>query len=287
MTPVLLLVLLFILTIGHEVTLKVCSVRLDHRTAPLYISLWTMIGLVVVMPLYGHLWAEGVAKMMAVPAVPIFAIIKGLSLYYLFVVSQELMQESLSSRHYVTPMAVGLIAVGNSFFGENLSPVQWVSALGLCAAAVAFFFKGHLADLSRTGKIAYAKLVVLAVFVAVLDHTLTRASNWYSLLWVSNIVLLAISLILNARNMAVVRTAVLNPQAIWAGVFYAATELVKFYQQVSINPLTVVLMVQTLTKPVILIMSALIWKERTVREQLVWGIIVFVLVMLPFLYHPG
>lgn len=282
-----LLILLFFLTIGHELTLKICSARLDHRTAPIYISGWTLLGLVAVMPLYGHLWAEGFAKMMADPVIFVFAIVKGLSLYLLFIISQELMKESLSSRHYVTPMAVGLIAIGNSFFGEHLSLPQWVSALGLCAVATAFFFKGHLSDLSRAGKITYAKLVALGVLGAVLDQTLTSSSNWYALLWVSNIILFSVSLMFNARNTAVLKTAFLNRQAVFAGVFYAATELVKFYQQVTINPLTVVIMVQILTKPVILVLSALIWKERTVREQLIWGSAAFVLVMLPFFWTAG
>ncbi len=41
-----------------------------------------------------------------------------------FATTQDLMKVSLSSRHYVTPMSAGLIAIFNSFLGENLKPQE-------------------------------------------------------------------------------------------------------------------------------------------------------------------
>lgn len=275
-----LLGVLFLLTIGHLVTLKVCSVRLDHRTAPVFISIWTLFGLLCVSPFFGHLWPEGWQKFTASPVLLALALFKGALLYLLFVVSQELMQMSLSSRHYVTPLAVGLIAISNAFLGENLTAGQWTAALGLCALSAAFFLKGHLSDLSLRGRLAYVKLVGISVVLSSLDHVLTRDVNWFALLLVSNAVLLSVSLALNIKNIALLKTALLHKSAALAGLFYMATELVKFYQQVSINPVTAVVTVQAMTKPVILILAALIWKERTVREQLVWGTLAF-LVTLP------
>lgn len=275
----LLLVLLFFLTIGHLVTLKVCSVTLDHKTAPLFISGWTLLGLLCVSPFYGHLLSEGIEKYAASPQLLALSMVKGALLYLLFVISQELMKVSLSSRHYVTPLAVGLVAVSNSFFGEQLKPNEMLAVAGLFTLSLGFFLKGHLSDLSPAGKIAYAKLVGLSVLLSTLDHTLTKGTNWFSLLLVSNVTLFALSLALNARNIAVLKSAAFHKSAILAGVFYAATELVKFYQQVSINPVSVVVTAQAMTKPVILVLSALIWKERTVKEQLVWGTLAFIAIL--------
>lgn len=282
-TPHILLVLLFLLTIGHLLTLKVCSVKLDHRTAPIFISLWTLIGAAAVAPVYGHLWAEGLEKMLAAPHLPALAIFKGGLLYLLLVISQELMKESLSSRHYVTPLSIGLVTVMNAGLGESLAPAQLFSALGLCVLAAAFFFKGHLSDLSRQGKITYFKLVVVSAFLATLDHTLIKGSNWYAALIITNVALLALSLILNRARIFVIKDAVLHKSAAVAGIFYMATELVKNYQQVTINPVSVVITVQAATKPLILILAALLWKERTVKEQLVWGLLAFV-VTLPLFF---
>lgn len=269
------LLLLFFLTIGHLVTLKLCSVRLDHRTAPVFIGFWTLLGVAAVSPFFGHLWAEGWQKLAAAPVLLGLCVLKGVLLYYLFVISQELMKESLSSRHYVTPMAVGLMALVNGALGESLKAGQWIAALGLCGLSAAFFFRGHAADLSRRGRMIFVALVALAVFLAALDHVLTKNANWYALLLFSNLTLLAVALGLNFRQAPVLKAAFLHRSAALAGFFYMATELVKFYQQVTINPVTAVATVQAATKPVILVLSALIWQERTVREQMAWGGLAF------------
>ncbi len=281
----LLLALLFGLTILHLVTLKVCSVTLDHRTAPLFISVWTLAGLAAASPLFGHLWVEGWGKFMANPAILGLTILKGGLLCYLFVLSQELMKVSLSSRHYVTPMAVGIMTVSNSFFGERLMPHELFVGFALCALAVTFFLKGHLSELDRRGRLAYAKLVLISAGLSTLDQVITRESNWYALLTVSYIVVFVMAVVWNFRTPANFRAAMLTRNAALAGILYAATELVKFYQQVTINPVTVVVITQALTKPVILVLSALIWKERTVKEQLVWGGLAF-LIALPLFLPP-
>ena len=120
---------------------------------------------------------------------------------------------------------------------------------------------------------------MIVVVLAALDQAVLSHVNWYALLLGSNIVLLALALGLQARNPQVIRSALLHPMAIAAGVVYAATELLKFYQMVDINEVTVVVITQSLTKPVILLLSAYIWKERTVREQLVWGLLAFVVAL--------
>ncbi|MDI1228134.1 MAG: hypothetical protein PSY14_10665 [bacterium] len=281
----LLLALLFGLTILHLVTLKVCSVTLDHRTAPLFISVWTLLGLAAASPLFGHLWLEGWVKFMAKPGILALTVIKGGLLCYLFVLSQELMKVSLSSRHYVTPMAVGIMTVSNSFFGERLMPHELFVGFALCALAVTFFLKGHLSELDRRGRLAYAKLVLLSAGLSTLDQVITKESNWYALLIVSYLVVFVMAVVWNHRTPANFRAALLTRNAALAGILYAGTELVKFYQQVTINPVTVVVITQALTKPVILVLSAVIWKERTVKEQLVWGGLAF-LIALPLFLPP-
>ena len=282
MTPHILLALLFVLTVAHLLTLKICAEKIDHRTAPVFVSFWTLLGLAVTAPVFGHLWTEGWEKM-ATPQYLSLAVVRGLGLYAVFVISQELMQTSLSSRHYVTPMAVGMIAVVNFFLGEQLTPLQWLSALSLCALAAAFFFKGHMADLNVPARRSYLKLVGLTVFLASVDYTLAKNTNWYALLLVSNIVLLAVSLFINRARTSVLRQAFVHKSAILAGAVYVVAEMVKYYQMVAINPVSVIVTVQAATKPVVLALAALLWKERTVKEQLLWGTAAF-LVTLPLFF---
>jgi hypothetical protein len=281
-----LLLLLFFLTIGHLVTLKLCSVRLDHRTAPVFICGWTLLGLALTAPVYGHLWVEGVEKFRAAPYLVALCALKGGLLYFLFVISQRLMQVSLSSRHYVTPLAIGLITFSNFLLGETMTAAQWVSCMGLSLLALAFVFRGHLSDMAREARLSYAQLVLLSAVLGVLDIFITRETNWYAGLVVSNLVLLAVTLVMIRGDRAILKSAFFSTAAAIAGAFYMVTELVKFYQLVSINPGPVVGTVQAMTKPVILVLSAWVWKERTVREQMVWGVLALI-ITLPLMWDFG
>ena len=269
------LVVLFALTIVHLLTLKMCSAVLDHRTAPLFIGGWTLIGLLTSAPVFGHLLVESLPVLSANAWLLALIALKGVLLYLMFVAGQDLMKVSLSTRQYVTPLAIGLIAIVNAGLGERLSPEKWVAALGLCALAAAFLLLGHAAELTRGAKAVYARLVLLVVATAAIDQAVLGQTTWYPLLLGSNLVLVALALGLSARRPSVLRAAALHPMAIAAGAVYAVTELFKFYQMVDINEVTTVVITQSLTKPVILLLSAWIWKERTVREQLVWGVLAF------------
>lgn len=269
------LVILFVLTIAHLLSLKLCSSMLDHRTAPLFIGGWTLIGLLVTAPVFGHLLPEALPALSLKPWLFALIALKGVLLYLMFVAGQDLMKVSLSTRHYVTPLAIGLIAIVNAGLGEELSTQKWIAALGLCALAAAFLVFGHAAELTRHARLIYARLVVLVVATAAIDQAVLVETTWYPLLLGSNLILMALALGLHRRNLAVLRAAAFHPMAIAAGVIYAVTELFKFYQMVDINEVTVIVIVQSLTKPVILLLSAYIWKERTVREQLLWGALAF------------
>lgn len=269
------LVILFALTIVHLLTLKMCSTALDHRTAPLFIGGWTLIGLAVSAPVFGHLLTEALPVLSANAWLLALIALKGVLLYLMFVSGQDLMKVSLSTRQYVTPLSIGLIAIVNAGLGERLSPEKWGAALGLCALAAAFLLLGHAAELTRQAKIVYARLVLLVVATAAIDQAVLGQTTWYPLLLGSNLVLVALALGLSVRKTDILRAAALHPMAIAAGVVYAVTELFKFYQMVDINEVTTIVITQSLTKPVILLLSAWIWKERTVREQLVWGVLAF------------
>lgn len=277
------LLLLFVLTVAHLVSLKYCAGTLDHRAAPLFISGWTLLGLLAVTPFYGHQLLESLPHLSASPWLFALLALKGGALYLLLVQSQDLMKLSLSSRHYVTPLAVGFIAICNATLGEQLNAAQWFSALALCALAAGFLIFGHAADLGRQGRILYVQLVALSVFIAAINQLGISELDWYTVLLLSNMVLLALSLGLSARNIGIIRQAATHRMAIVAGVLYAATKIVKFYQQVTINPITAVTVTQAMTKPVILILSAVIWQERTLKEQLLWGAAAFAVTLPMFL----
>jgi hypothetical protein len=280
----LLLVLLFAFTIAYVLAMKVASNRIDHRTAPIFISAWALLGLAVTWPFLGAgLWKSGAPLLMAQPWLVALAAIKGALMYSRSIRGQQLTQASLSSSNYVRPMSIGMIAIVNFMLGEKLTHAQWASSLGLCLVSVVFFFKGHLSEFTRREKIYYADLVGFNVTLAAIDFAVIKGSNWFCDLVIGNVVLLVVGLACNRRAPEVLKVAFFSGPAIVAGFLFSATEQLKFYQQVTINPISMVLTVQALSQPIIMVLSAHIWKERTMREQLIWGMAAFALVTLPFL----
>lgn len=270
MTPVVCLVVLFLLTIVYKLLLKRCSGTLDHKSVPLFISVWTLAGLALTSPLYAQNAVEtGLEHGWVIPV----AAIKGVLLYFTLFLGQRLMRESLSSSLYTAPMSIGALAVLNFILGERLSGLQWFSAVAVCILSCVFFLRGHLSDLNKQAKRDYFAIVALLVAMGGMDQYGISHMGWYGYLTVSNIVLLGFGL---ARH-GDIKNAVFNRLALPAGILFAVTEIFKFYQSVTINPVTVIAVVQNLATPVLLGLSAVVWKERTVREQLIWGVLAFAL----------
>ena len=270
MTPMFYLAVLFGLTVVYKILLKRCSAVLDHKSVPVFIGVWVLIGLALASPLYA---AAAWTLTTAHPLVIALAMAKGGLLYMTLLWGQRLMRESLSSSLYTSPMSIGAIAIINFMLGERLAGLQWFSAVSVCLLSCLFFLRGHLSEMSRQAKRDYAIIVVLLVAMGGMDQFGISHIGWYGYLAVSNVVLLAIGL---ARH-GDIKNAVFNRLALPAGILFAVCELFKFYQSVTINPVTAVILTQNLATPVLLGLSAVVWKERTVKEQLIWGALAFAL----------
>jgi hypothetical protein len=276
MTPVIFLAVLFILTVAYKLLLKRCSAVLDHKSVPVFIGVWVLIGLALTAPFYAPSAWRSLADQ---PLTALIAVIKGVVLYVTILMGQRLMRASLSSNLYTAPMSIGAIAIINFLLGERLSGLQWFSAVGVCVLSCVFFLRGHLSDLDRQAKRDYAAIVALLVVMGGMDQYGISHMGWYGYLAISNIVLLAAGL---ARH-GDIRNAVFNRLALPAGILFAVAEIFKFYQSVTINPVTAIILIQNLATPVLLTLSALIWKERSVKEQLIWGGLAFALSLPLFL----
>ncbi len=266
----LLLLIFVILCILQRLIFKVCSMRLNHQTGPIFIASWVLIGLVVTWPIFGDLFTKEVGKLFVQPYLLLLIAGKGMLLWVLFHDQLSLAEKSLSAQSYYAPTGLGAVAVCNSFLGEELSALQWTSALGLCFLGIVFSFHGHLQELGTREKRLYFKLIFVMILSAVLDQAILIQTNWFILLMLSSAILLVFCLF-KTRDREVWKNAIFNKLAILTGAVFAARELLKFYMMVSIYPMSVVLSAQVAAIPIVLILSSVIWKERTWQEQLLWG----------------
>lgn len=265
------IIFFFFISLLKPIIFKVCANNLDHRTAPIFISVFILFGILITLPWFGGLLIEGFEKIGAHYLILFLCMFKGILFWYGTYENQKLKKESLSSTYYVAPLSLAFIACINSFLGEVLEPKQWISIIGLCSVSCLFFFKGHLQDLDPSLKKTYFKLALIFTVLGVIDHYTVFHSNWYTLLFISNLTLLCVCL--SKRNsLEVWKTALFNKMAVMGGATFLVFEFVKFYPMVSMIPVSVILLVQVATTPIVFVLSALIWGERSWQEQFVWGL---------------
>lgn len=262
----------FTIAIVKPLIFKVCAVKLDHRTAPIFISSYMMMGILISLPFFSSYMEEGLAKLIAHPFIFSLCVLKGIIFWFAVHDGQKLTQVSLSSARYTLPPALAISAVINSFLGEHLTMVEWVSVMGLAILGIAFFLKGHLQELGRSAKILFIKLVLILVSLIVIDHVTITYSNWYVLLFTSNATLL-IWCVLKKKPLQLWKTALFSKLGIVAGMSMLTFEFIKFYPMVTLIPVSVISTVQASTIPIVLVLTSLIWGERTWQEQLLWGVL--------------
>jgi drug/metabolite transporter (DMT)-like permease len=269
----------FIIAILKPLIFKVCAVKLDHRTAPIFISSFLLLGTVLTLPFYHTLLATGFVQLLDTPPALFFCLLKGIVIWYAIFLGQKLTQHSLSSSRFVLPPALALAAFVNMFLGEILSTGQWISVLGLSLLGIAFFFKGHLKELTIESKKIYLILIAITVILISTDFYTVSHSNWYVHLFLSNAVLFIFCLI-QRKPLAIWRSALLSKEGALAGFSMVVYEFIKFSAMITYVPVTTITSVQAAATPIILALTALIWKERSWQEQLIWGVLTTLFLMI-------
>ncbi len=274
--------MLVLLSILASVFYKRASLTLNHQTAPIFTPLWVLLGTIVAFPFYGELLLTGLEDLKQYVFILFLCILKGVFMWWGVLKNQNLIEKSLSASSFIFPLSLGLIAIFNSFLGEDLAVKEWIAVLGLCVIAFSFFMYGHMRELSFHGKGLFIKLVMLTIILAVIDQIILTHTNWFLLLILSNMTMLVTGLVAS-RCFNIWKAAFLNIGSVLAGGTFAVSEMLKFYLMVSILPMSVVLSAQASTIPIVLVLSALIWGERGWKEQALWGLLSMGFLLLLFL----
>ena len=272
MSSSLFIIIFFALAIAKPLAYKLCALKLDHRAAPIFISTYILLGVALTMPWFHDLFVEGIEQLISMPLILSLCLLKGVIFWYASYGGQQLTHNSLSYARYTLPPALAIAAIINVFFGEILTLVEWVAVIGLALSGIAFFLKGHIQDLDHPTKILFVKLVGALVCLIVLDHITISHSNWYVLLFTSNVAVFVVCL-LYRKPLAVWKSAIFSKLGMLGGLLMVTYEFVKFYPMVTLVPVTVMSTVQAAATPIVLVLTAMIWGERTWKEQLIWGVL--------------
>ena len=232
----------------------------------------------VTFPLLGHLLLANWRGILFSPFV-LISIYKGATLFYLIELQQIVNKESTSSSVFLSFIALALGALANNlFFGEGLGVLKVICILGFGILGAAFFAKGDAKRLSAKAKAAFGAVTLIMASYTVSDHLAIPQIGWYPHLLVSSVVMFWVSLF-HGISKEDFKNMFQNKSIVCAGMFYAASEFLVIFASINILPVSIVAVFLRLSVPVVMIYSAIRYKEQSLKNQLVFALIAITLAL--------
>ncbi len=244
----------------------------------LFTSCWLLVGLVVTFPFLVHLLDFNGQNVLFSPYI-LISIYKGVTLFYLISMQQAINKNSTSSSVFLGFIALALGAlVNNLFFHENLGLVKVVCIV--CFGVLGFLFlqKGDAKRLSRKDLYYFIIVAVIMASYTVADHLAIPKVGWYAHLLVSSVAMFLTSIIYKSSKDSL-KVIFTNKTIIIAGIFYTLSEFFVIYASFNILPVSIVAVFLRLSTPIIMVISAVKYKEQDIKNQLGFGLAAIILAL--------
>lgn len=248
------------------------------EVSSLFTSCWLLVGLVVTFPFLGHLLEFKGQNVLFSPYI-LISIYKGVTLFYLISMQQAINKNSTSSSVFLGFIALALGAlVNNLFFHENLGLVKVVCIV--CFGVLGFLFlqKGDAKRLSRKDLYYFIIVAVIMASYTVADHLAIPKVGWYAHLLVSSVAMFLTSIIYKSSKDSL-KVIFTNKTIIIAGIFYTLSEFFVIYASFNILPVSIVAVFLRLSTPIIMVISAIKYKEQDIKNQLGFGLAAIILAL--------
>ncbi|MBQ8785094.1 MAG: hypothetical protein IJZ59_03510 [Alphaproteobacteria bacterium] len=248
------------------------------EVSSLFTSCWLLVGLAITFPFLGHLLEFNNQNVLFSPYI-LISLYKGVTLFYLISMQQAINKNSTSSSVFLGFIALALGAlVNNLFFHENLGIVKVFCIV--CFGVLGFLFlqKGDAKRLSRKDLYYFIIVAVIMASYTVADHLAIPRVGWYAHLLVSSIAMFLTSMVYKASKESL-KVIFTNKMIIIAGIFYTLSEFFVIYASYNILPVSIVAVFLRLSTPIIMVISAVKYKEQDVKNQLGFGIAAIILAL--------
>lgn len=278
-------ILLVLSWAGRPILYKPAAKYFPPEMSPAFTSTWLMVALTLSFPLLGHLIYDDFSQSLRLPFI-LFSVYKGATLFYLIKYQQIVNKESTSSSVFLSFIAMSIGALANNlFFNEGLPYIKIFSILGLGFLGLIFFIKGDASKLSKKSKIAFIITTLIMASYTVSDHLAISQIGWYPHLLVSSVFMFIMSL-LHGISKQDFKNMFTDKNIIYAGIFYAVTEFLVIYASINILPVSIVAVFLRLSVPVVMVYSAIRYKEQSLKNQLSFAIVA-ILLALPIILIKG
>ena len=270
--------LLLLSWVGRPPLYKPIAEYFPAKQSVTFTSFWLILGLILTYPILGHLLEFNNQNALSSPYI-LISVYKGVSLFYFVTLQQVINKKSMSSSVFLSFIAMALGSlINNLFFHENLGIIKVLCICGFGVLGILFLQKGDAKRLSHKDVMFFFIATVIMASFAISDHVAIPKVGWYAHLLVSSVAMFLICLLYPVSRKAF-RLVLNDRRVVYAGVFYTVSEFLVIYASINILPVSVVAVFLRLSVPVVMVISAIKYKEQNIKNQLGFGIIAILLAL--------
>lgn len=262
---------LFLLILFRGLYLRRVSLIIAPNDSSISIAGWMFITPILMYPFFKEIADEALIFLYNNPYYIIIGLLKGVGFWGITYAGQTVRKTSNSSASFFGFICIGLIAIGNSAFGEELTVMQWVSVGILTLTGLYFTFRGHLSSQPIYVQLMFMLMIFIGCMFGMIDHYFLSHVNWYGLLLLTGIGMMLVVMIKEFKNLKNVKRFVFSKKNASVGIALSVTEVLILSIMVTHLPVTLVWVAMALSGPVLMVMASLLWGEGRWQDQLLVG----------------
>ncbi len=270
--------LLLLSWIGRPLLYKPIAEYFPAKQSATFTAFWLVLGLCLTYPILGKLIIFNGKNVLLSPYI-LISIYKGVSLFYFVTLQQIINQKSMSSSVFLSFIAMALGSlVNNLFFDENIGIIKLLCICGFGVLGLLFLKKGDAKRLSHKDIGFFFVATIIMASYSISDHIAIPQVGWYAHLLVSSVAMCVMCFAYNISR-AAFNLVFKDRRVIYAGVFYTVSEFLVIYASINILPVSIVAVFLRLSVPIVMIISAIKYKEQNIKNQLGFGICAILLAL--------
>ncbi|MBO4294740.1 MAG: hypothetical protein J5896_04775 [Alphaproteobacteria bacterium] len=266
-------IMLILLSVAKPLVYKPVAQKYDFGFSAAIMAYWIAFFVLLTLPFMGGRIVDIWPVIRENPKFFVLTLLKGVLAWYAVKFGQMVNKDSTSSSQFFPFISLALASLMlNVFFSENLKQLQLFCIVALGVLGIFFGLSGDVARMSKKWKINFMIAILFSAACPITDHICIRQIGWYPYFVFSNMFMLGMAC-MRKRFAQDLKIAVTDKDAIRAGFFIMLLEVTIISSCISVLPVSLVNFFRRLAAPIVMVYSAVRFKERTVKNQLIFGVL--------------
>ena len=270
--------LLLLSWVGRPLLYKPIAEYFPAKQSVTFTAFWLVLGLIISYPALGHLLEFNNQNVLFSPYI-LISVYKGVSLFYFVTLQQIINKKSMSSSVFLSFIAMALGSlVNNLFFQENIGLIKLLCICGFGVLGLLFLQRGDAKRLSHKDVVFFFIATIIMASYSVADHVAIPKIGWYAHLLISSVAMFLVCFTYPVARKAF-KLVIKDKRVVYAGIFYTVSEFLVIYASINILPVSIVAVFLRLSVPIVMVISAIKYKEQNIKNQLAFGITAILLAL--------